>query len=169
MSSSTNPYYSIRAIATRHKIATAVVAGLVATHMAPCGATGSTVSGCPCSTGTPPTGFSCFRRHPPTCSSSRRACPLHHRCLLRTSIRIRSAPLSAIAQHGARQPGQSCRLRSSPRIPQRADHGAAGLLPAVSPWFLQPPPGIQVRAGDLCLACDLRRAPGRDLHAAARR
>jgi hypothetical protein len=34
MSSSTNPYYSIRAIATRHKIATAVVAGLVATHMA---------------------------------------------------------------------------------------------------------------------------------------
>ena len=34
MSASTNPYYSIRAIATRHKIATAVVAGLVATHMA---------------------------------------------------------------------------------------------------------------------------------------
>jgi hypothetical protein len=34
MSSSTNPYYSIRAIATRHKIGTAVVAGLVATHMA---------------------------------------------------------------------------------------------------------------------------------------
>ena len=34
MSSSTNPYYSISAIATRHKIGTAVVAGLVATHMA---------------------------------------------------------------------------------------------------------------------------------------
>ncbi len=34
MSASTNPYYSIRAIATRHKIGTAVVAGLVATHIA---------------------------------------------------------------------------------------------------------------------------------------
>ena len=34
MSTTTNPYYEIRAIATRHKIATAVLAGLVATHLA---------------------------------------------------------------------------------------------------------------------------------------
>ena len=34
MSASANPYYSIRAIATRHKISTAVVAGVVSTHLA---------------------------------------------------------------------------------------------------------------------------------------
>jgi hypothetical protein len=34
MSNPTNPYYEIRALATRHKIATAIVAGAVATHIA---------------------------------------------------------------------------------------------------------------------------------------
>jgi hypothetical protein len=34
MPTTTNPYYEIRAIATRHKIATAILAGLVATHLA---------------------------------------------------------------------------------------------------------------------------------------
>ncbi|MFI1164492.1 hypothetical protein ACH4UM_12905 [Streptomyces sp. NPDC020801] len=34
MTTATNQYYMIRAIATRHKVATAVIAGLVATHIA---------------------------------------------------------------------------------------------------------------------------------------
>ena len=34
MSNRTNPYYEIRAFATRYKIATAIIAGVVATHIA---------------------------------------------------------------------------------------------------------------------------------------
>jgi hypothetical protein len=34
MSNRTNPYYEVRAFATRYKIATAIVAGIVATHVA---------------------------------------------------------------------------------------------------------------------------------------